>query len=90
MRNGERHQSCRCHHAQIGRVIEILNHVFYCRKLPDGITVREKTLIVGKLVWQIPHGNGFGCQSYCLSERGRQILVELGSSEKPKLKEVMV
>lgn len=62
-------------------------HVFFRRQLPNGITPRERTLLIGKLVYYVPHGNGFGCPTYCLSDRGREILMELG--KETKRKEVM-
>lgn len=89
MRNGERRSGCRCAHADLSRVRQILAHVFFRRELPDGITGKERTLLVGKLVYYVPHGNGFGCPTYCLSERGRQILISLDVPRKNK-KEVMV
>jgi len=84
MRNGERRSGCRCAHADLGRVRQILAHVFFRRELPDGITAKERTL----LVYHVAHGNGFGCPTYCLSERGRQILIELDVPRKNK-KEVL-
>jgi hypothetical protein len=56
---------------------EILNHVFVCRKLPESVSKAEKTMIVGKLVYRVPHGNGFGCPTYCLSGRGQEVLIGL-------------
>jgi hypothetical protein len=88
MRNGERRSGYRCGHANLGRIRGILIHVFFRRQLPDGITTRERTLLIGKLIYYVPHGNGFGCPTYCLSDRGREILMELG--RETKRKEVMV
>jgi hypothetical protein len=34
-------------------------------------------MIVGKLVYRVPHGNGFGCPTYCLSGRGQEVLIGL-------------
>lgn len=90
MRNGERRRSCRCTHADLGRVRHILHHVFFCRQLPEGITMREKALVVGKLVCHLPHGNGFGCPSYCLTGRGEEILMELDTRRTTQRKEAMV
>jgi hypothetical protein len=90
MRNGERRRSCRCAHADLGRVRQILAHVFFRRELPDGITAKERTLLVGKLVYHVPHGNGFGCASYCLTGRGEEILMELDTRRTTQRKEAMV
>jgi hypothetical protein len=78
MRNGNgRRASDKCNHANLGRVREILNHVFLCREIPKFVSRQEKSLILGKLVYRFPHGNGFNCPTYCLTGRGEELLIDL-------------
>lgn len=88
MRNGERR--CRCRrHADLARVRDILSHVLFCRDLPNYVTVQERRLMLRSLVLHLPHGNGFGCPSYCLTGRGREILMELDTHRTTQRKEAL-
>jgi hypothetical protein len=80
MRNGNGRRAsdkCSCRHADLGRMREILNHVFLCREIPKFVSRQEKNLILGKLVYRFQHGNGFNCPTYCLTGRGKELLIGL-------------
>jgi hypothetical protein len=80
MKNGNGHKplnGCQCGHVNLGRMREILNHVFLCKQLPSQVSRREKSLILGKLVHKFTHGNGFNCPTYGLTGRGEEVLIEL-------------
>jgi hypothetical protein len=56
---------------------EILHHVLIRREIPNFASRTEKTLILGKLVHRMPHGNGFNSPTYCLTGRGEEVLINL-------------
>jgi hypothetical protein len=88
VRNGDRRCSCR-RHADLGRIREILSHVLVCRELPEFMTIRERSLVLRSLVMHVPHGNGFGCPTYCLTWRGQEVLLELDTNRTTKRKEAV-
>ena len=88
MRNGDRRCSCR-RHADLGRIRDILGHVFFARQLPDHVTIRERQILLRGLVMHVPHGNGFGCSTYCLTGRGEEILMELDNRRTTRRKEAV-
>ncbi len=88
MRNGDRR--CRCRrHADLARVRDILSHVLVSRELPDYLTIRERSLVLRSLVLHLPHGNGFGCPTYCLTGRGHEVLMELDTHRTTQRKEAL-
>jgi hypothetical protein len=73
----------------LARVRDILSHVLVCRELPDYLTMRERSLVLRTLVLHLPHGNGFGCPTYCLTGRGYEVLMELDTHRTTQRKEAL-
>jgi hypothetical protein len=53
------------------------------------MTIRERSLVLRSLVMHVPHGNGFGCPTYCLTWRGQEVLLELDTNRTTKRKEAV-